>query len=300
MPETLVQPPKPQSQAPAPESTKPQEAPKLETKSDDLIKRVAAVQAPEKPKSEPKVSISLEDVKDPQARQMLEAKLAEANAAISKTFGEIGAEKSKYIQEVESLRKQLEASTKRTYTVRDVEELLQRPDFIQSANELQSKIAPQGVAQETWSSWTPEEKQAFQRQQDETRTLKAQLEAMQQSQVLSQVDGELVGEFPDYDPKQINEFYQKAQSNQMSPKDIRRAVYFATNAEKLISRAYELGRQDNKTTIQEKVNGMSSSGLNITPTTMASVERRPGERSSSAFSSHAHKVLDMIKNMPKK
>lgn len=305
MPPTLVQQPTPTQVQPAapvstPEAVKPTETPVI--KEESILKRAATKQepGPTTPQVEemPKVTLSIDEVKDPVARQILQKKLEEANKGISEAFGKVGAEKSKYIQEVETLRKQLESQTNKRYTTSDVQALLQRQDFVQAATELQNSIAPQGVQQDTWSSWTPEEKQAFSRQQQETDSLKQQLFAMQQSQVQSQADGELKTEYPDYDSGKVNEFYQRAYTNQLTPKQLREAVYWATNGKELVGRAYELGKQDKSTFIQEKLNGISPNGVNITPTTMNAVEKKDGQRSSTTFSSHAHKVLDMLRNMP--
>lgn len=316
MPQTFVQQPAP-TQAPqpaAPVSTPqqaqvvvatPAPAPTPEAKPEEsILKRtIAAAQAPQPAATNepPRVAISIDDVKDPVARQILEAKLAEANKGISEAFGKIGSEKSRYMSELDQVRKQLEAETNKRYTVSDVEQLLNRPDFIESAQQLQSRIAPQGVTQEAWSSWTDQEKQAFHRQQQETQSLKQQLEFMQQSQVMAAVDNELKSEYPDYDPAHVNEFYRKSQQNLLTPKQIREAIYWATNGKDLVSRAYELGTKDGKTNFTEKVNGLSpNGGLNVTHTNSNSVDRKPGDRSSSVFSSHAHRVLDMIKSLPKR
>lgn len=310
MPPTIVQQPAPTQAKPAatvstttPTTTQNQPAPNAapiqEQPKESVIKRAASTQpAPAAtPSNEaPKVSVSLDDVKDPVARQILEKKLEEANRGVSEAFGKIGAEKSKYLLEVEKLK----AEVGRPWTPERLQQELSRQDFIQSATTLQNSVAPQGVDQEAWSSWTAQEKQAFQGQQSETRALKAQLEFMQQSQVLSAVDTDLKTEYPDYDPARVNEFYQKAQQNQFSPKEMREAIYWATNGKALVERAYALGLTDKATTVQEKINGMSHNGLNMTPTTSNTVERKPGERSSNVFASHGHKVLEMLRTMPRK
>ena len=308
MAETLVQQPKPTQVTPAaavstqkaPEA--PVAAPKETTApKESLVKRAASVAQTTPPAAEaPKVTLDTNDVKDPVAKQILEKKLEEANRAIAESFGKVGQEKSKYIAEVETLRKQLEANTNKRYTTADVQALLQRQDFVEAATQLQTQLAPQGVSQETWSSWTPEEKHAFQQQQAKTQQLEQTLMQMQQSQVLSQADIELKQEYPDYDVTKINGFYQKAYANELTPRQIREAVYWATNGKDLVERAYTLGKQDGNSNTQEKLSGLSANGLNITPTTITSVERKPGERSSQAFSSHAHSVLNMLRNLPRK
>lgn len=275
----------------------------IEPSSIDLVKRAASIpQQEQKPQANeaPKVSLTMDEVKDPAARAILEKKLAEANTAISKTFGEIGADKAKYMQEVETLRKQLEASTNKKFTSRDVQDLLQRPDFVQAATELQASIAPQGVSTEAWSSWSPEEKQAFQRQQQEVQALRAQLDSQQHSQVISQADEQLKVQYPDYDSSKVNDFYRRAERNELNPTELREAVYWAINGKNLVSRAYNMGQEDKNSNLKEQLNGLSPQGINMTPTTQVVVERKPGERTSSAFSQHAHKVLEMLRNQPRK
>lgn len=302
MPETIVQQPKQAApQAPAVSTPAPETAPK-EVTAGDIIKRAttpkpAATGEPQVSDA-PKVSVSLDDIKDPVARQILEKKLQEANQGIAKTFGEIGAEKQKYLKEVEALRQQLNAQTNKRYTTRDVQDLLSRPDFVQAATELQQSVAPQGYTQESWSALSPEDKALLNSQRQETDSLKQQLTQMQQSQVISQVDARLRETYPDYDPAQIDSFYQRAASQQMTVDEVREAIYLGQNAKRLISQAYEFGRQDNP--IKDKVAGISQMGLNVTPTSGNTVERKPGERSSNVFSAHAHRVLEMLKANPQK
>lgn len=302
MAETIVQQPKPTaSQAPAPVSTPAVNAtvvPAVEAK-DSVIKRAAAIPTPAPSTNgnePPKVSISMDDVKDPLARQILEKKLEEANKGVSEAFGKVGAEKSKYLQEIEKLK----AETNRPWTPERLQQEINKQDFIQSATSLQSSLAPQGVPQETWSALSPEDKQLILQAKQEAALARQEVFQMQQSQVLTTVDTELKQEYPDYDSAPINAFYQKAQSNQLTPKEMREAVYWAINGRKLCERSYELGRQDNKTTIQEKINGISPNGLNITPTMGNTVERKPGERSGNVFAAHGHKVLEMLRSMPRK
>jgi hypothetical protein len=310
--ETLVQQPKEATKVATPAvstQTTPPVQPAMEAKPEDsFIKRVSQKSNPTPTPGEaqtqpPSISITMEDVKDPIARQILEKKMAEANKGISEAFGKVGAEKSKYIQEVDKIKSELEKvrrESNQPWTPQRLQQELNKQDFVQSATTLQSQVAPQGMAQETWSALTPEEKQSIVATQQKTTMLEQQLAAMQQSQVMSSLDSELKQEYPDYEPSQIREFYQKAQSNQISTKDMLKSIYYATNAEKLISRAYELGRQDRESTIKEKITGISPMGINATPTTSVDVEHKPGERSSRMFSQHAYRVLEMIKNMPKK
>lgn len=308
MPPTIVQQPQPTAapaaSAPVSTTTTPTTvtiAP-AEVK-ESVLKRAATVPTnsagtalPPTGNEPPKVAISIEDIKDPIARQILEKKLEEANKGISEAFGKVGAEKSKYLQEIEKLK----AETNRGWTPERLQQEINKQDFMQSATTLQNSLAPQGVQQDTWSSWSQEEKQAFQNQQRETQMLRAELQSMQQSQTLTAVDIELKQEYPDFDSVKVNQFYQKAQQNQLSPREMREAVYWATNGKALVERAYELGKSDKTTINQERVNGISPNGVNMTPTVGNTVERKPGERSGNAFARHGHGVLDMLRAMPKR
>lgn len=243
----------------------------------------------------PKVSVSLDDVKDPAARQILEKKLQEANLGISKTFGELGVEKQKYVKEAETLRRQLESATNQPWTPQRVQELLNRQDFVQAAQTLQATVAPNGWqgSQEDWSNLNQQEKAQFQNVVQETSLLRQQMGQMLQSQV----DSQLKTKYPDYNPQEVDDFMRRAQANQLTPEEIREAVHLAKNAHRYIQQAYEFAMQDKTINLNEKLNGttsIGSTGLNITPSS-TTPERKPGERSGTHFSRVAWDNLQKLK-----
>lgn len=272
---------KPQAtpQIPAAAQAGANDAPKTPLTAQEVIQRASKVQqeASPAPNTEaPKVNVSLDDVKDPIARQLLEKKLAEANSAISKTFGEIGAEKSKHLQEIERLK----SEATKGWTAQRLQEELRRQDFIQAAQTLQAQAAPQGWegSHEEWSALSPQEKQQFQSIVANQQNMARQMEQMLQSQV----DATLKTKYPDYDSKAIDDFLSRAGS--LPPDQVRELVHKAINAERWAKQAYELAMQDKSVTFQEKLNGSAiPNGMNANLSDEKPT-RQPGESTSKYLS----------------
>lgn len=263
MPPTIVQQPAPTAQpiAPAPVSTPvvvqtPEAVKPVEIKSEDLIKRASSITPQETPTNEaPRVSVSLDDVKDPVAKQILEKKLAEANAAIAKTFGEVGADKAKVLQEVDRLK----AEMTKPWTPQRLQEELRRQDFVQSAQQLQASVAPPGWegTHDEWSALNTSEKQQFQNLVTNQSHLTQQMATLLQSQV----DSVLKTKYPDYDPVSVDDFIRKASAGQIPPDQIREFVHKAMNAERWVKQAYGFAMQDKAVNLQEKINGSTTMGI---------------------------------------
>lgn len=285
---------------PAPAVSTPEAVKPSEVTAENIIQRSSArppvSQTPANAEA-PRVTVSMDDIKDPIARQIIEKKLHEANAGIAKTFGEMGADKLKYVKEAETLRKQLESSTNQSWTPQRVQELLNRPDFVQAAQTLQTTVAPQGWqgSTEEWSALNSNEKAQFQGVLNSQRALESQMGQMLQSQI----DATLRTKYPDYSSKEVDDFIREAQGGSVSPDRIREAVHLALNAPRYIKQAYDFALQDKTATITEKLNGATQLGLNVTPS-QAPVAKNTGERSGSHFSRMAWQNLLNLKGAPQK
>lgn len=247
----------------------------IEAPKEDILKRVATNATV--PNDAPKVSVSMDDIKDPAARQVLEKRLAEANASISKTFGEVGADKAKLMKQVE----QLQAELNQPWTPQRLQQHLNKQDFRQSAESLQAQAAPNGWegSQAEWSTLTPGEKQQFQNLVASQNNLTQQMNQMLQSQV----DIQLKTKYPDYDPSEVDSFYRESAEGRVAPDRIREMIYKALKYETHINRAVEITKADKLALNQERVNGMA---INTSPTTLSAnkPEKQAGESTQSWLS----------------
>lgn len=275
MPPTPTQQPAPQAApaVPVAPAVTPQEAPK-----EDILQRVSKVAVkPNEPSESPKVTVSMDDIKDPIARQVLEKRLAEANESISKTFGQVGADKAKLMKQVE----ELQGKINQTWTPQRLQQELSRQDFVQAAQALQAQAPPNGWdgSQAEWSALTPNEKQQFQNIVANQNNLAQQMNGLLQSQV----DTTLKTKYPDYDPTQVDSFYRESQEGRVQPDRIREMIYKALNYDTHVQRAYDFAVQDKTSLNQDRVNGMTP---NASPTTLSAnkPEKQPGESSQSWLS----------------
>src|SRR5258706_6513635 len=230
MPPTIVQTP----QAPSAPASTPQAAPQPQTPSTpaspvpqpqtpatpepSLLQRLTMIPAQGQitQVETPQVTVQTDDLKDPQARQVLENRLKEANLKISKTFGEIGAEKAKLMKQIEDLNQKV--ATAQTWTPQRLQEELRKTDFVQSAQTLQAQVAPQGWegSHEEWSALSDYDKQRFNSVLQQQNTLSQQMNQL----LLTQVDAQLKTKYPDYDSTKVDSFIRDASEGRVPPDQI--------------------------------------------------------------------------------
>lgn len=274
----------PTQAATAPEGPKEvAQAPSAPITANDIIQRQAKEIKPAQV-SEPAVKISLDDVKDPVARTLLESKLKEANDAISKKFGEIGGEKAQLLREMEKLQSEIN----KPWTPQRIQELMIRPDFISAAQQAAQASAPENWTGTTdqWSNLSPQEQAQFRQLAQSQRALEAQLNQMQ----LSQVDAKLQTKFPDYNPKDVDSFIDDALNGRISNDQLREFVYKAKNFDRHVEQGYKYGLLDKNGNIQEKLNASTNLGINAS-LAEEKVERKPGESNKNLFTRIAERAL---------
>jgi hypothetical protein len=292
--------PTPQAQTPAAPQAPAAPPQSTATAPSDIFKRTSQVQAPaEAPASQevapPQVNISLDDIKDPVQRGIvqkhLEAKLKEANNAISKTFGELGGEKARLMKQVKELEGQIEQVRNKSYSATDIQQLINRPDFVQAVQTYQQQSAPEGWNRSTeeWSALSDNDKQLVQQAIAEARSTRNQLNSMQ----LSSYHQTLRTQYPDYNPNEVEEVINRANSGQMTQQEIFELTYKALKAEDKVRQAYKMGWEDRNTNITEKVGGMSMNGVqtNVSPDAL---ERNPNEPTRSFFKRIAERNLSRL------
>lgn len=277
----------------APAQPAAQAAPEVAKQQPDLLTRVSTPEAakPTAPGEAPKVSVALDDIKDPVARKLVENRLEEANKKIMQTFGEVGADKSKLMKQVEELNSKLAASS--TWTPQRLQQELNRPDFIQAAQYIQAQAAPPTWrgSQEEWSGLNEHEKAAISNATQETQALRQQMSQL----LISQIDGSLRAKYPDYDPQKVNDFVTRAQSGSMSLDEIREYVHLGMNAKSYSDKAYQLGLTDRTVDVTEKINGLTPNTALNTQASPDKPTRQPGEHSRNFLSRLTSWNLDQIK-----
>lgn len=289
--------------------TAPQQAPQTppaqkahDSAQQDIFKRASqAVQPPsESPQpaeaTPPQVSISLDDIKDPVQRSIiqkqLEGKLKQANDAISKTFGELGGEKAKYLKQIKELEAQIDQVKNKSFSKTDIQQLINRPDFVQAVQEYQQQAAPEGWNRSTeeWSALSDNDKQLVQQAIAEARATRNQLNSMQ----LSSYHQELRSSYPDYNPNEIEDVITRANSGQMTQKEIFELTYKALKAEEIARRAYRLGIEDRNASITEKLGGSTMPGGVQTQVSQDALQRNANEPTRSFFKRIAERNLSRL------
>lgn len=227
------------------------------TNTNDLISRVSKIQQSQQTSdnsldNSPK--ISLDEIKDPIQKSILEKKIKDLESGYNKKFMQVAEERKK----AEAMRLELESKLNKPITREYVQELLKRPDFIQAAQEeYQSKMGSQAPenwegTQEQWSNLSDSDKHAFNHLRNQVNSLLSQ----QQLTANAQEHDKVKSKFHDYDPQLVDKFLQDSSS--LSGERIKELVWKAINYEKHMERAYKLAYEDKSGTIKEKINGSTN------------------------------------------
>lgn len=194
-------------------------------------------------------NIKLDDIKDPVARQLVEKRLKDMESGVNKKF-----------EEIARLRKDLESqkSESNSWTPEKLDRVLKDPSFAQLVQArfqtAQANQAPAGFdgTNEEWSALTPEEKQQF-------AQLNQKVAAQEQFMIgllRSQEDEKLKTSYPDYDPKVVDQIQNDLLSGRLQA--TREHLWKVANFESAVQRAYQLGREDRKTNVNEKLNASNN------------------------------------------
>lgn len=268
----------------------------------DLSKRLSTPstqqpqqQQPQEPDS-PRVEISIDDIKDPVQKSIvqkhLEAKLKEANDKIKRTFGELGTEKTRLMGQIDQLNKQLDQVKNKQFTVGDIPQLINRPDFVQAVQTYQQQLAPDGWSktQEEWSALSDNDKQLMQQALSESRATRAQLNQMQ----MSSYHTDLKTQYADYNPNEVEDLITRANSGQLSQKEIFELTYKALKADEKARAAYQMGWEERNKLNSDRMNGATLSSGVQTTTSEEPLQRNQDEKTRSFFKRIAERNLSRI------
>lgn len=221
---------------------------------------------------------TLDQIKDPVAKQLLQEKITN----LEKHFNQ------KYMKVSED-QKALEAERAKLnqpWTPEKLKAELQRQDFINSAQMLQSEQAPANapVSQEQWSYLTPEERGEIMRP---IQNLQKQVEGLQiqnQSVMRDKIDTTMKSKWGDYDPSKVDSFLGQVNNRQISDEQLIEMSWKALNYDRYVERAHKLGLEGRQIELQEKQQGSSfSSGNGHTNPQQEPPKREANESSPNYF-----------------
>lgn len=196
----------------------------------------------------------LESIKDPVAKEIAMKAYKSMQSGVTKKFQEIAMTKKEYESKLSEMQ---------NWTPQRIQqELLNNPQFLQAAQQVAGSVPnPQnsGLTDEQFSALTDKEKA-------EITALKStvnELKAINYQALISQTDSKLQAKYgAAYEPSSIDNSLKQLAG--MQPHELREYIYKATNHERDVRDAYELGRQEATQRNQEKLNSFSPSGSQTT------------------------------------
>ena len=222
---------------------------------EDLVTRASKVKLENVtvPVEEPKFDLNdIEKISDPVAKEQA----LRAYKSFQRGFNE------KY-QEIANIRKELETMKQQTnsWTPDRIKQVINNPDFIQASQAvLQEQNPPNSGMNDTeWSSLTASEKKQWQAMQSELTSLK---QAQAQQQILSNFktqDETLKPRYANYDPNAVDVITNELLTGKRQA--TREDLWKSLDYDNAVKRAYELGKQDGGSNINDKVNASAYDGL---------------------------------------
>lgn len=241
--------------------------PKVEIpKQDDLFKRVSAkVEEPVKPSNE--FGLTAEDYEK-----------VKSDPVLSKFYKSMESGVGKKFQELAELRKTYEAKVNEKWTPTKIQELLNNPDFVMSAQAVAQSQAPatSGMTNEEWSALSDTDKAKFKA----LEAKQAQMEQLFLKERQSKEDEVLKTKYPDYAPDIVDTTISKLVKGEVTA--TREDIWKVINYDNHVRRAYELGKKDASIDNKEKVDATSIDGFNTT-TPQDKIEPKSGESNKDYF-----------------
>ena len=131
---------------------------------------------------------------------------------------------------------------------------------------------------EQWSSMSDAEKRQIQQMQQEQKSLQAQLASMREKEM----DTEIKGLYPDYEPKVVDEAIAGLRSGEITASRV--DIWKVVNHDKNVEKGYQFGYEDGYKKAIEKLNGSSITSSNGS---VASADEVPDDVRKRGFSSIA-------------
>lgn len=220
---------------------------------------------------------TLDQIKDPVAKQILQDKITNLEKGFNQKYMTLAEER----KALESER----AKLNQPWTPDKLKSELQRQDFIQSAQMLQSEQAPANapVSQEQWSYLTPEERAEIMRPMMEMKREIDGLKIQNQSVMRDKIDTNMKSKWGDYDASKVDNFLGQVNNRQISDEQLIEMSWKALNYDRYVERAHKLGLEGRQMELQEKQQGSSYSSGNGHQSPQLDPPKREANESSPNF-----------------
>lgn len=226
---------------------------KVEAPKEDLFKRVAEFKPVEQPKQvvANEFGLTQEDYEK-----------VTTDPTLSKYYKSLVSGSSKKFQEAAELRKQAEAklSESNKWTPSRIQELLNNPDFVMSAQAVAQNQAPKnsGMSDQEWSALSDTDKAKFQHLEQR----QSQMEQLLLNERRAKEDEVLKAKYPDYAPDIVDTTISNLVSGKVSAS--REDIWKVINFDTVMNKAYLLGKQDASLDLGIKRGASSPEGFNTT------------------------------------
>lgn len=274
-----------QQQAPAQGSQSEQQSQNVQqsnqapVKTNDLLKRISS--EPQKQETSPAQeeplynSSDIEKIQDPMAKKVVQDLYKHFEKGFNKKFMEVADKEKAVSQRFEELQRQQD------WTPERVQQILQDPRFVASAQTLAQSQAPgnwTGTSEE-WSALNPTEKAAFQQLEGKVNSLLASNNKM----LVAQYDNQIKTKYSDYDPTQIDKFAEDFDRGAVDTATLRELMHKALNFERYMERTYQFGMHDGHSQFKEKLNGSTEIGTGALNAGDDKPKMEPGEKPGNYF-----------------
>ena len=184
-----------------------------------------------------------------------------SDPVLSKFYKSMQSGLTKKTQEIADIKRSLESQTGQRWTPERIQQLLNDPEFIQSAQQVAGTSVPkgEGYTSEEWSTLTDAEK-------SEIIGLKREVSQLKQSNQLAlkaQQDSMLQQTYANYDSQKVDTLLSQMMNGSLQA--TREHLWKVLDYEPAVDRAYKLGRQDERGGNIERVQSLSPMGVPAQP-----------------------------------
>lgn len=296
MAETLTQTAPAETQVQAPvqaEQPKPQES---------IITRASKVSLdqPQKTETQSEESIkvnndSIEKIVDPALKQAVKDAYKSMESDYQRKMQDLASRR----KEMDTLRAQLEQSGQ--YNPTKIQELLNNPSFVQAAQEYQKQITPREnvnspLTQEEFSYLSPEQQKLYHSTQEAKNIA---VNALTQAQQINQraanqaEDSRLQQTYANYQPQTVDQVYNDMMTGKVQA--TREHLWKVADYDSAVNRAYQLGLQDRKIELGEKLNASSQpNNISVTPSSGDVPIKMPNESAPDYFRRIAQNAMRKV------
>lgn len=252
--------------------------------SADILKRTSTPKESPAPAKETNYREDLDKITDPAVKAIAEKAIKDFESGYNKKFQTLAQQR----KELEDMKAQIS-----TWTPQRLQEELKNPAFVQAMQILQQQAPPSTFdgSQEEWSGLSDSEKQRLKNAENETQSLKSQMNKMLQAQE----DEETKKLYPDFEPQIVDEAIEGLRTGKITAS--RADIWKVVNHDKNVEKGYQFGYEDGYKKALEKLNGTSILPGNGS---IQSADEVPDEVRKGGFSSIALWRLSKSKNGSKK